>query len=42
MYVERTAVTRNNAVLHIGSNFIRGDMCRFRSDMHASLEFKSV
>lgn len=42
MYVERTAFTRNHTVLHIGSNYIRGDMCSFRSDMHASLEFKKV
>lgn len=43
MFVERTAYTTNDVVLHIGFNYIRGDMCSFRSDMHrqpASLEFK--
>jgi GntR family transcriptional regulator len=33
MFVERTALTRGEAVLHIGYNYIRGDMCSFRSDM---------
>ena len=33
MYVQRTAFTRNGEALHIGHNYIRGDMCRFRSDL---------
>lgn len=43
MYVERIALTTGNAVLHVGYNYIRGDMCRFKSRMHAqpaSLELK--
>jgi GntR family transcriptional regulator len=43
MYVERTAYTDDDVILHIGYNYIRGDMCSFRSDMHrqpTSLEFK--
>jgi GntR family transcriptional regulator len=43
MYVERIAITTNNIPLHVGYNYIRGDMCRFRSDMNqqpASLELK--
>jgi GntR family transcriptional regulator len=44
MYIERIATTTNNVPLHIGYNYIRGDMCRFRSDMNrqpASLELKN-
>jgi GntR family transcriptional regulator len=33
MFVERTAYTTHQVVLHIGYNSIRGDMCVFRSDM---------
>lgn len=33
MYVQRTAFTRHSEALHIGHNYIRGDMCRFRSDL---------
>jgi GntR family transcriptional regulator len=44
MYVERIAITTNNVPLHIGYNYIRGDMCCFRSDMNrqpAALELKN-
>lgn len=43
MFVERTALTTGNRIIHHGYNYIRGDMCRFRSDMHApptALEIK--
>ncbi len=33
MYVERTAYTTDGALLHVGLSHIRGDMCRFRSEM---------
>jgi len=36
MYVERTAWTKNDQVVHVGYNYIRGDMCRFRSDLDSS------
>jgi GntR family transcriptional regulator len=45
MYVQRTAYTTDNVPLHLGENYIRGDMCSFRSDMQhqtASLEFKGA
>ena len=43
MYVERIAFTYDNRILHVGENYIRGDMCRFRTDLtshHPSLEIK--
>lgn len=43
MSVERRATTTQDVILHLGFNYIRGDMCRFRSDMRAqptALEFK--
>lgn len=45
MYVKRMAFTRNHVPVHMGLNYIRGDMCRFRSDMHsqpASIELKNM
>lgn len=33
MYVERIATTRDDVVLHLGLNYIRGDMCYFRIDL---------
>ncbi len=33
MYVERIAITRDDVVLHLGLNYIRGDMCYFRIDL---------
>jgi GntR family transcriptional regulator len=45
MYVERIAFTTDNMILHIGENYIRGDMCRFRTDLtshHPSLEIKAA
>ncbi|MCU0514716.1 MAG: GntR family transcriptional regulator [Anaerolineae bacterium] len=44
MYVERTAYAADQAIVHLGYNYLRGDMCRFRSDMQhqpASLEVKT-
>jgi GntR family transcriptional regulator len=35
MYVKRLAFTRDSLPMHIGHNYIRGDMCRFRGDMHS-------
>src|SRR5262249_44064675 len=43
MYVERTAYTFDGAALHVGHSHIRGDMCRFRSELLSqtpSLELK--
>jgi len=43
MYVERVALTTGDIPLHVGYHYIRGDMCRFKSTMHAqptSLELK--
>jgi GntR family transcriptional regulator len=45
MYIQRTAYTTDGVALHVGENYIRGDMCSFRSDMQhqtASLEFKGA
>lgn len=45
MYVERVAITSHDTVLHMGYNYIRGDMCSFRSEMHAQptlLELKRL
>jgi GntR family transcriptional regulator len=33
MYVERVAFTTDDVVLHLGLNYIRGDMCYFRIDL---------
>jgi GntR family transcriptional regulator len=33
MYVTRVTYTRDRMPLHLGHNYIRGDMCRFRSDL---------
>ena len=33
LYVERIAYTTNNVILHLGQNFIRGDMYCFRTDL---------
>lgn len=33
MFVERVAHTRDDVVLHVGLNYIRGDMCYFRIDL---------
>jgi GntR family transcriptional regulator len=33
MYVERMAYTTGDVVLHYGQNFIRGDMCCFRTEL---------
>lgn len=42
MSVERIATTHDARVIHHGYNYIRGDMCRFRSDMYgSSLEIKA-
>ncbi len=45
MHVERTAYTTDGAVLHVGLSTIRGDMCRFRSELlsqTSSLELKQL
>lgn len=34
MYVKRMAFTEDHVPIHIGYNYIRGDMIRFRSEMH--------
>jgi GntR family transcriptional regulator len=44
MYIQRIAYTTDHVALHVGENYIRGDMCSFRSDMQrqtALLEFKA-
>jgi GntR family transcriptional regulator len=44
MYTQRIAYTYDDVLLHVGLTYIRGDMCRFRVDMHkqpAQLELKS-
>lgn len=44
MYTQRIAYTFDDALLHVGLTYIRGDMCRFRIDMQtqpAQLELKS-
>jgi GntR family transcriptional regulator len=33
MFVERLALTTDDVVLHLGLNYIRGDMCYFRIDL---------
>lgn len=33
IFVERVAMTYNDVVLHVGENYIRGDMCYFRIDL---------
>jgi GntR family transcriptional regulator len=35
MYVERLAYTTDNRPLHLGQNYIRGDMCRFSVDLES-------
>lgn len=46
MYVERTAYTSNNQLLHLGENYIRADMCRFSINLQSTqvsvLELKTV
>lgn len=44
MYVERLAYTTGDRPLHWGQNYIRGDMCRFRTHMSQpnALELKYV
>jgi hypothetical protein len=36
MYVERTAYTTGDRLLHMGENYIRGDMCRFSIDLESA------
>jgi GntR family transcriptional regulator len=36
MFVERTAYTTGNRILHLGENYIRGDMCRFTINLNGS------
>lgn len=33
MFVERVAYTHDDRPLHVGRNFVRGDMCRFRANL---------
>jgi len=46
MYVERTGYTTGDRLLHLGENFIRGDMCRFSIDLRntpvTALELKPL
>jgi GntR family transcriptional regulator len=35
LYVTRTALTYNSLPIHVGRNFIRADMCRFRTNLSA-------
>jgi GntR family transcriptional regulator len=46
MFVERTAYTTENRILHLGENHIRGDMCRFSINLNGgqmtTLELKST
>jgi DNA-binding GntR family transcriptional regulator len=35
MYVERTGYTIGDQLLHLGENYIRGDMCRFSIDLQS-------
>lgn len=45
MFIERISYTRNDLPLHVGRNYIRGDMCRFHVDLWrkpAAIELKSL
>lgn len=41
IFVERTAFTTGDVVLHLGYNYIRGDMCSFRAELQADAAVNS-